>query len=1642
MQDAFNKWCEENNVENGYIEENGEQTKVPYWKLFKRWEQYWTDRIDPQTGEFPETTGADEFQKYLKENGGTRSTSGNWTNMGVSSSSGGYSGIGRLNCIGFSSTNSSVLYVGSPSGGLWKSADGGSTWTVLTDNNTVLGVSDVIVVAGTPDVLYIVTGDRDGGSGWSMSGGQSNDNNSIGVLKSTDGGATWNTTGLTWTASQKRVINRLLLDPSDLTNQTIYAATSIGVYKTTNGGTSWSSLTTTHFVDIEFKPGTSATIYGSTYGGDIYRSINNGGSWTATQTTSNSRTQLAVSANNPAIVYAVMANSGGGLAGVYKSTDSGGSFSQIFAGNTTGNNILGYYSDGLGSTTAGQGSYDLCIAADPNSASTVYIGGVNTWKSTNSGTSWTINHMWTSYSAYNKVGAPVVHADQHFLAFQNGTSTLFECNDGGLYTTSNGGTSWTDLSNGMVISQIYRLGLSQTASNYIMTGLQDNGSKAYINGSWSDVLGGDGFECAIKPSSTATQYGSLYYGRFVRTSNTWASDTVITQNSSTGLPINGLNEKGHWVTPFAIDPTTNSTIYVGMYNVWKSTNEGSAWTKLSSWSSSGSTLRSLAVAPSNSNYIYTATQTSFYRTTDGGSNWSSDLSGTLPTGSGYITYISVKADDPLTVWVTIGGYNAYGVYESTDGGSNWTNISSGLPSIPIMCVVQNKQNTSQKELYAGTDVGVYVKVGTANWTSFMAGLPNVFVPEIEIYYDNSTPANSRIRAATFGRGLWESDLYTPPAPPVAEFTANNTLPINNTTWVSFTDQSINAPTSWLWSITPGTHSYQGGTSSSSQNPQVTFTAAGAYSVTLRATNSQGYDDEIKTDYIHQGTPGLWTGTTSNAWNTTTNWENHVVPTSSTDVSITPASGVWPTYSGDFALGTQCNNLSLTGASEFTVTGNFTNASNTTLTCAANATIYVGGDWANAGTFSPGTGTVEFNGGTGSSMNSTFSTYSSLTSSYSATHYGAANFVDITALGGKSITVNSFDIHCYTTGSVSVEIWYTPASFSGLQSTPGVWTKLGSTLSVTGLGLGNPVNINPGTSVTIPNGVTYGFYISCVSSGTGYLLYNSTGNSYSNSDIGISIAESSVYTQPGYGSSAAVAFNGAVNYSYDASPSQTFNNLRINTSNATTIISDNLTVSNDLTIRSSAYLTNASGNAINVINNFALEADASGTASFIDNGTSSVTGSTNVQYYSTSDEWHYMSACFDPTGANFATLFSGNEPTEFYRWYEDYSDQGTIGWWIDIKNSPDWNDSTFRAGQGYAISDYSSKASTYTLSGTLYNTGKTVKLTKTTNSTSEGWNLVGNPFPCSVAANSNADGSDNFITRNTSVLDASYTGVYIYDESAGDYITITNGTAAAYISSGQGFMVRTAANNNTLSFNLDDRQHGSIAFYKGKDETQRLYLAITSPQSDVNETEIAFIEDMTYGLDPSYDAGKLKGNPGLSLYSLTVEGNMEELAVQVLPPLNEGVVVPLGFNAGQSGMYSFAADLQNFDPGIPVTLLDRVTLNQVDLSKNPDYSFQVEENGTYNNRFLIFFKSAVGVEESTIPEMDNYSIYAYGNQVYISSETQIENYSVTIYNSIGQLVFQEQFNIGMDSQVEIQQTGSYIVKVVSDKKVTTQKVIIR
>ncbi len=813
VQKAFNAYWEKNERRTALRKLVGgkeSQAAEENYEKYKRWEYFTETRVYPTGDRSQISKGTDEIERLFQEhqkNTRAMAMAGNWTLLGPTTTTSNGGGAGRLNCVRFDPSNPNTIYVGAPAGGLWKSANGGLTWTTTTDRLAVIGISDVAVDPTDPNTIFIATGDGDAG-----------DTYSNGVLKSTDGGLTWNPTGLNFNIPNTRLVYRLAINPSN--HLMILAGTSGGVFKSVDGGVTWAKTLTISAREVDFKPGDPTVVY-AVSSGNFYRSTNSGNSFTVITaglpaSSSVCRLNIAVTPADPTYVYIVASTATSyNFKGVYRSTDQGVTFTT----QSTTPNLLGFNTNG--SDAGGQGWYTLSIAASPVNKNEIIVGGVNVWRSTTGGTSWSINASWTGG------GAPYVHADIHMLNYLPGSgTTAFAACDGGFFKTTSNGANWTDLSNGLQIGEMYRMGCSQTNPNIVIQGWQDNGTNEYNAGSWSQIYGGDGMACFIDYSNANYMYCETYNGNLQRSTNAGGFFSGITGN---------ITGTGAWVTPWMQDPVTPATIYAGFQDIWKSTNRGTNWTQISTI---GSTVTFFNVAPSNPAYIYSGSTSSLQMTNNGGTSWT-NLTSTLP-GAGGMTHIEVSPTNPLEVWLTYSGYYANSkVYKSKDGGHTWTNLTLNLPNLPVNCVVS--QAGTPDGVYIGTDVGVYYTDTTmTNWAYYSNGLPNVKVDDLQIQ-----KSSKKLRAATYGRGLWETALYDPTSVlPLANFNSNVQTGCPGMS-VQFTDVSTNNPTSWSWTFAGGTPP-----TSNAQNPLVVYNTPGSYNlVQLTATNANGSDSVIKYSYI-------------------------------------------------------------------------------------------------------------------------------------------------------------------------------------------------------------------------------------------------------------------------------------------------------------------------------------------------------------------------------------------------------------------------------------------------------------------------------------------------------------------------------------------------------------------------------------------------------------------------------------------------------------------------------------------------------------------------------------------------------------------------------------------------------------------------
>ncbi|MEO8148100.1 MAG: T9SS type A sorting domain-containing protein [Bacteroidia bacterium] len=746
IQKAFNAYEKAYDKRNSKEKEEGEEDEGKFggYNLYKRWESDMEPRVYPSGDITLPSTNQQEFQNYLNSNSYNKGNSsavnfsGNWTAIGPTGTHthSDWGGAARVNFIRFNPTSSNIMWTASPLGGLWKTIDGGLNWTTNTDQLPIIGCSDVAINPANPQIMYLATGDGNGtGSQLALS--------SIGILKSTDGGVTWPLASNTmnWTVNLNRAIFKLLINP--IHPDTVFAATSVGIYRTINAGINWVVMQAGQFTDIEFKPGNTNIIY-ATSGvfstGTFYKSTNGGATFlpiaSGLPLSANvGRLEIAVTPADTNYVYLVAIKKNTyDFYGFYRSVDGGDNFT--LRSNTP--NIL----IAPGSS---QAWYNLAMAVSPIHKDTILVGGTNMYKSVDGGLNWTKH-------TNNVPGLiPFVHPDHHSIDFLPGTdSVYFSGNDGGVWKTTDRGATWNPINEGLQISQMYKLGTAAINPNTILTGHQDMGTHLLKSNNWSLFTQntGDGMECIFEHDNDTIMYLESYNGYILVTYNTYPLYNIVCNINGSGV-----NAAGNWLTPIVMNPVYDTVLLVGKAQVYRTLNGGSSFTQVGSIPSNGLNISSLAYAPSNPNFIYASKSNAFFVTTDG--NSFVDRTAGLPISSAQISSIGVSNTQPGKVWVTFSGYSsANKVWVSSDTGATWSNYSTGLPNLPVNCITY--QNNTNNALYVGTDVGVYFRSDSlSSWQQFFTGLPNVGVREMEISY-----SINKIRAATNGRGLWESDLVS------------------------------------------------------------------------------------------------------------------------------------------------------------------------------------------------------------------------------------------------------------------------------------------------------------------------------------------------------------------------------------------------------------------------------------------------------------------------------------------------------------------------------------------------------------------------------------------------------------------------------------------------------------------------------------------------------------------------------------------------------------------------------------------------------------------------------------------------------------------------------------------------------------------
>jgi uncharacterized protein (TIGR03437 family) len=731
--------------------------------------------------------------RYLDAEPHAAATFGTWNSLGPVNVG------GRTRGLLIHPQNSSILWAGGATGGLWKSTNGGQSWSPIDDFAPVLAINCLVMAPGDPNTIYACTGEQT--QNW----------RGAGIYKTSDGGNSWKQLPATNT-SDFYFVNNIAISP--IATNHLYAATNTGLWASLDGGNTWNlSLaspdggpaatrtggTTNGCFDTLAPAGQSTdTVFAVCHqlGSLTYSVFRNPdaagtGSWSVVLTDSNMwYTVLAAAPSQPSTVYALAvtyATTGPyyrALLAFYRSTTGGTAGSWVTQTSQTSGrlnsailSVDSAYSFGAtfcNESAAnvdfnGQAGYNLAIAVDPLNPNTVWAAGVGLFRSDDGGANW----------GYAFTG---VHPDQHGLVFDPGfdgvaNQTLYNINDGGIYKTTQArgktGTcssltsavNWNTLDNAYTTTQFYH-GVPYPGGSAWFGGTQDNGTLRGTGATapWTSIYGGDGGVSRLDPLNTNTLYVEYVLGAFAKSTDggfTFSGATAgITENSN-NFP---------FIAWYVFDPNNSQRLYTGGAQLWRTENGMGAWTAASApidlVDGNVDNIRAIAVSPYNANLVLFGSHYGkiLGNTATLAATATTAWSYTMPR-SGNVAHIEFDPNQPNTVYATYTTFNAATgdnhVYRSTDGGMTWTGIdgtgSTGLPDIPVETILVDP--TDSNKLYLGTDVGVFASFDGGNtWVRDDDPFANVIV--MNLVLDGSGAART-LYAFTYGRGVWSVPL--PPA---------------------------------------------------------------------------------------------------------------------------------------------------------------------------------------------------------------------------------------------------------------------------------------------------------------------------------------------------------------------------------------------------------------------------------------------------------------------------------------------------------------------------------------------------------------------------------------------------------------------------------------------------------------------------------------------------------------------------------------------------------------------------------------------------------------------------------------------------------------------------------------------------------------
>lgn len=668
-----------------------------------------------------------------------------WTPLGPRPMQNGpFTFAGRVTVITPHPTDGDIVYVGTASGGVWKTLDGGLNWIPLTDRQPSLATGAIALAPGNPDTIFVGTGEPNFSC---------DSHFGVGILKSTDGGYSWSQLGAAYFGN--RSISKIIVHPTQ--PQTLWASTTsgnagwicgvagggAGIFKSIDGGANWSNAAfpAGDVTDLVMDPANPQVLYAGRKNSGIYKTVDGGTIWAplggGLPGSNIDRIDLALHPAVPGLIYAVYSNLSGNLLGHYKSADGGATWAPFPLPQASWQCSL-------------QCWFDLALEIAPDGS--LWEGSYRLVRTADDGANWAIR--------------PNNYVDQHAIAFAP-DGRIWAGHDGGVDVSSDGGASWSTRNANLGAMQFYPGGsLHPTNGAFAISGAQDNGTSKYTGGAtWTKILSADGGATAIDSASPdLVWYASIQY---LQVYKTVAGGGFSAVNS--GLADSNVSGKAPFMAPLVMCPGNPQVLIAGSDNVWRTGNGAGGWSANSADPIvAGASIRSLAFDPSDAScgtYYAGTSGGKVFRTTVGGGaaagNWV-DISTGL--GGHGVSDLAVDPGNPNVVYAAITGYGAgtqiYKTVNALAPAPTWNPAAAGLPNIPTNAVLVDPGASAV--VYAGTDLGVYRSVDSgANWSPFMTGHPVVPVHDLK-----ANAATGTLVSFTHGRGAFK--LTAPAARPVPD----------------------------------------------------------------------------------------------------------------------------------------------------------------------------------------------------------------------------------------------------------------------------------------------------------------------------------------------------------------------------------------------------------------------------------------------------------------------------------------------------------------------------------------------------------------------------------------------------------------------------------------------------------------------------------------------------------------------------------------------------------------------------------------------------------------------------------------------------------------------------------------------------------